>query len=121
DIRGQSDMDPEGEREICRWAEEKHGSQMVFITHFPTKKRPWYTAPDPNSPDETLSFDLIACGVEWITGGQRINDYKTLVSNIKKWEPIPRIFIFLIFRLLNLVCLRKAVFVSVWKELPKTF
>ena len=44
-----------------------------------------YTHPDPKDPEHTLSFDLIGRGVEWITGGQRINDYKKLVANIKKW------------------------------------
>ena len=33
---------------------------------------------------ETLSFDLIGKGVEWIIGGQRINNYDQLVTNIKK-------------------------------------
>lgn len=89
DIRGEPDMDPEGEREICRWSQEKHGSEMVFITHFPTKKRPWYTYPDPQNPDETLSFDLIGRGVEWATGGQRINDYQTLCNSIKKMGANP--------------------------------
>jgi len=92
DIRGEPDMDPEGEREICRWAAEEKGSDLVFISHFPTKKRPWYTYPDPESPEETLSFDLIGKGVEWITGGQRINNYDQLVSNIKKMGANPADF-----------------------------
>jgi nondiscriminating aspartyl-tRNA synthetase len=83
DIRSEPDMDPEGEREICRWALETHGSELVFVTHFPTKKRPWYTFQDPSDPTYTLGFDLIGRGVEWITGGQRINDYDFLLENIK--------------------------------------
>ncbi len=85
DQRNEPDLDPEGEREIWRWAQEEYGSELVFITHYPTKKRPMYTYPDPKDPEYTLSFDLIGRGVEWITGGQRINDYKKLVNNIKKW------------------------------------
>ena len=92
DGRGESDLDPEGEREICRWAEEEKQSEIVFISHFPTNKRPWYTYPDPDKPDETLSFDLIGKGVEWITGGQRINDYDQLVKNIKKMGVNPADF-----------------------------
>jgi len=92
DIRGESDLDPEGEREICRWAEEEKQSEIVFISHFPTKKRPWYTYQDPDNPEETLSFDLVGKGVEWITGGQRINDYDQLVSNIKKMGANPADF-----------------------------
>ncbi len=92
DIRGEPDMDPEGEREICRWAEEEHGSELVFISHYPTKKRPWYTYQDLENPEETLSFDLIGRGVEWITGGQRINDFNVLSANIKKMGANPEDF-----------------------------
>ncbi len=82
DVRNELDMDPEGEREICRWAREKYDSDLVFITHFYTKKRAWYSFADPENPDETLTFDLIGCGVEWISGGQRINDYQQLQDKI---------------------------------------
>lgn len=89
DIRTEPDLDPEGEREMSKWALETHGSELVFVTHYPTKKRPMYTHPDPENPEETLSFDLIGKGQEWITGGQRIHDYDTLVANIKKWGQNP--------------------------------
>ena len=89
DIRTEPDLDPEGEREMSKWARETHGSDLVFVTHYPTKKRPMYTYPDPENPEETLSFDLIGKGQEWITGGQRINNYEQLVTNIKKWGQDP--------------------------------
>ncbi len=82
DVRNEPDMDPEGEREICRWSREKYGSDLVFITHFYTKKRAWYSYADPKNPEETLTFDLIGCGVEWISGGQRIHDYQQLQEKI---------------------------------------
>ena len=82
DVRNELDMDPEGEREICRWSLEEYGSDLVFITHFYTKKRAWYSYADPKNPDETLTMDLIGCGVEWISGGQRINDYQQLQDKI---------------------------------------
>lgn len=85
DCREEPDLTPEDEREICRWAKEKHGSELVFITHYPTKKRPFYTHPDPKDPKYTLGFDLLGKGVEWVTGGQRINDYQKLLENLKKW------------------------------------
>jgi nondiscriminating aspartyl-tRNA synthetase len=92
DNRHEPDLEPEDEREICRWAHEEKGSEILFITHYPTKKRPMYTYPDSDNPAETLSFDLIGRGVEWITGGQRINDYQQLVLNIKKWGCDPADF-----------------------------
>jgi nondiscriminating aspartyl-tRNA synthetase len=83
DIRNEPDLDPEGEREICRYALEKFNSDIIFITHFPTKKRPAYAYPDPENPEETLSFDLLGKGVEWITGGQRIHNYEQLKQSFQ--------------------------------------
>lgn len=90
--RREPDLTPEDEREICRWAEERHGSELVFITHYPTKKRPFYTYPDPEDPDYTLSFDLLGRGLELVTGGQRIHEYDKLLANIKKWGNDPKDF-----------------------------
>ncbi|MDO8639074.1 MAG: aspartate--tRNA(Asn) ligase [Candidatus Daviesbacteria bacterium] len=84
DHRKEPDLSPEDEREICKWAIEEYGSELIFITHYPTSKRPFYTMPDPDDPEYTLSFDLIGKGVEWLTGGQRINILETLVENAKK-------------------------------------
>jgi len=85
DHRKEPDLEPEDEKEICDYAKEKYGSELIFITHYPTKKRPFYTYPDPEDPEYTLSFDLLCRGLEVVTGGQRINDYKMLLKNIKKW------------------------------------
>lgn len=79
------DLEPADEKEICQWALEKHRVPFVFVTHYPTKKRPFYTFPDPDDPEYTLSFDLLGVQEEWVTGGQRINDYQMLLENIKKW------------------------------------
>lgn len=87
--RMEPDLTPEDERELCRWAEETNDSPFVFITHYPIKKRPFYTLPDPQNLDETLSFDLLGISEEWVTGGQRINDYQKLIENIKKWGNNP--------------------------------
>lgn len=85
DQRGQPDLAPEDEKEICDWAKEKQGAELVFITHYPTKKRPFYTFPDPSCPEFTLSFDVLFRGLEIVTGGQRINDYEKLKENVRKW------------------------------------
>jgi nondiscriminating aspartyl-tRNA synthetase len=82
DNRKEPDLTPEDEKEICKWALEEKDSDLIFITHFPTEKRPFYTYPDPEDPEYTLSFDLLGKGLEWVTGGQRINDYDKLVANI---------------------------------------
>ena len=83
DNRQELDLSPEDEREICRWSLEEKSSDLVFVTHYPVAKRPFYTFEDPKDPGYTLSFDLIGRGTEWMTGGQRINDYNKLVKNAK--------------------------------------
>lgn len=85
DVRQEKDLAPEDEREICKWSLEEHGSDLVFISHYPTKYRPFYTYPDPEEPEFNQGFDLIGRGTEWMTGGRRINDYETLVDHAKKW------------------------------------
>ena len=92
DLSDEPDLAPSHEEEICKWASEEKKSDFIFITHYPTVKRPFYTHPDPENPDLTLSFDLLGLGIEWVTGGQRINDYKKLVENIKKWGNNPKDF-----------------------------
>lgn len=85
DNRREPDLEPEDEREICRWSLEEHGSELIFITHYPVKKRPFYTFEDPEDPGYTLSFDLLGRGTEWLTGGQRITELKKLEENAKQW------------------------------------
>lgn len=92
DNRKEPDLEPEDEKEICRYTLEQYGSELVFITHYPTQKRPFYTYPDPKNPEFSLSFDLLGRGLEWVTGGQRINDYQMLVDHIKKWGNKPEDF-----------------------------
>lgn len=92
DHRQEPDLAPEDEKEICRWALEEKGSELVFITHYPTSKRPFYAYPDPEDPDYTLSFDMLGRGVEWVTGGQRIHDYDFLVKRIKERGNDPKDF-----------------------------
>lgn len=88
----EKDLDPEDEREISKWALEEKGSDLVTITHYPTKKRSFYTAPDPKDPEFSLSYDLLFRGLEILSGSQRIHDYKELVSEIKDRGMDPKNF-----------------------------
>lgn len=83
DVRGEKDLGPQDEVDICKWALEKHGSDLVTITHFPTKKRAFYTMPDPENPELSLSFDILFRGVEISSGSQRIHEYGQLSGAIK--------------------------------------
>ena len=74
------DLAPQDERWLCEWSKEQHGSDFVFVTHFPMSKRPFYAYPDPADPTYSESFDLLFRGSELVTGGRRINDYEQLVA-----------------------------------------
>ena len=75
------DLDPEGEKLICKYAKEKLNSDFIFLTNYPRRKRPMYTMPCGEL--ETHSFDLLFRGVEITTGGQRIHNYDELIKNIE--------------------------------------
>ena len=76
--------EPEEEQLISRLFAEEYGSEFVFVTHYPSKKRPFYAADDPEDPRYTLSFDLLFRGLEVTTGGQRIHDYDAQVAKLIK-------------------------------------
>lgn len=77
----EGDLDPEGEKLICKYAKENLGCEFIFLTHYPRKKRPMYTMPC--GEHETHSFDLLFRGIEITTGGQRIHDYDMLIKNME--------------------------------------
>ncbi|OGE29358.1 aspartate--tRNA(Asn) ligase [Candidatus Daviesbacteria bacterium RIFCSPHIGHO2_01_FULL_40_11] len=83
DNRKEKDLTPQDEIDLCKWSREKHGSDFVTVTHFPTSAKPFYTMPDPKDPEYSLSYDLLFRGVEVMSGSQRINDYEQLVESIK--------------------------------------
>lgn len=82
-IRDPYDLEPEEEARIGRYAREEFGSDFVFITHYPSKKRPFYAMDDPDDPKFTLSFDLLFRGMEVTTGGQRVHDYAAQVAKME--------------------------------------
>lgn len=83
-IRNPYDLEPEEELLIGRYFQEEYGSDFVFVTHYPSKKRPFYAMDDPADPRFTLSFDLLFRGLEVTTGGQRIHDYREITAKMEK-------------------------------------
>lgn len=92
DLSKEMDLNPEDEKEIWLWAKETHKSDFVTITHFPTKKRAFYTMPDPKDPEYSLSYDLIFRGLEILSGSQRIHDHQQLIEAMKKKDVDPKNF-----------------------------
>ncbi len=78
------DFEPEEEKLLCQYVRERYGSDFVFVTHYPTGKRPFYAMDDPKNPAETLSFDLLFRGVEITTGGQRIHSYQEQLQKLRQ-------------------------------------
>ncbi len=86
------DLEPEHERAICEWALKEHGSDFVFVTHYPVSKRPFYTYEDENDLGFTKSFDLLFRGLEITTGGQRVHNHDELVERMKSRGLKPELF-----------------------------
>ena len=76
DCRGEPDLAPQHEKWIGEWAKETYHSDFVFVTGYPMVKRPFYTAPNPEDPRYSNSFDLLFRGTELVTGGQRLNRFE---------------------------------------------
>lgn len=81
-IRNPFDLEPEEEALIGQYFKEEYDADFVFVTHYPSKKRPFYAMDDPEDPRFTLSFDLLYHGLEITTGGQRIHEYHKLAEKI---------------------------------------
>lgn len=85
DETNEPDLSPAAEKWIStEWAPKTHNSGFVFVTHYPTKKRPFYAKQDPKDPELTLSFDLVGFGSEIISGGLRVNRYDEQVKRLKE-------------------------------------
>jgi nondiscriminating aspartyl-tRNA synthetase len=74
------DLAPAHERALGEWALREHGSEFVYVTGYPMRKRPFYTHPDPADPAYSNGFDLLFKGLEIVTGGQRLHRYSDYVA-----------------------------------------
>lgn len=83
-IRNPFDLEPEEEELIGKYFKEEYNADFVFVTHYPSKKRPFYAMDDPEDTCYTLSFDLLYHGLEITTGGQRIHDLSMLEEKIQE-------------------------------------
>lgn len=83
-VREKEDLDPEEEKLLCQMIQEETGSEFVFVTHYPTAKRPFYAMEDETDRSVTKSFDLLFRGLEVTTGGQRIHDHAAQLAKMKE-------------------------------------
>lgn len=82
DERREKDLSPAAEKELCKWALEEHGCDFVFVTDWLTSKRPFYSFPNPQDPQLSNTFDLLAGGLEITSGGQRRHTYESMLEGI---------------------------------------
>ncbi len=92
EIKDYYDFEPEEEKLLCQLVSENNGSEFVFVTHYPTAKRPFYAMEEEAAPEVTKSFDLLFRGIEVTTGGQRIHNYNTQIEKLLKREMNPEAF-----------------------------
>jgi nondiscriminating aspartyl-tRNA synthetase len=90
DVRGEKDLNPQDEREICEIVKKETGSDFVFVYGFPTRKKPFYVYPNPEEPEFNEGMDLLCRGIEWLSGGRRINDYDQLLKHVEIWGMDPK-------------------------------
>ena len=89
DARGDKDMNPEDERDLCEIIKQETGSDFVYVYGYPTRQKPFYVYPNPEHPEFNEGMDLICRGVEWLSGGRRVNDYAQLMEHVKIWSMDP--------------------------------
>ena len=93
-VVGLDDLDPEHERALSAYAKEKYASDLIYITHYPLSKRPFYTPEDPEDPGHTKSFDALFRGVEIVSGGQRRHRYEEVLEGLRNKNLDPEKFSF---------------------------
>lgn len=90
DVRGEKDLNPEDERTLCEIIKKETDSDFVYVYGYPTKQKPFYVYPNPENPEFNEGMDLLCRGVEWLSGGRRINDYAQLEEHVKIWKLDPK-------------------------------
>lgn len=88
-VPADKDLNPEQERRICEIIKEETNSDFVYVYGYPTRKKPFYVYPNPKNPEFNEGMDLLCRGVEWLSGGRRVNDYDQLMDHVAKWGMDP--------------------------------
>lgn len=86
------DFEREEERLLGRYAREEMGSDFLFVTGYPSAKRPFYARDREDDPSVTESYDLLFRGVEVATGGLRIHDLRAQEDKMRSRGMAPEEF-----------------------------
>lgn len=83
DERHEPDLSPAAERELCKYAQETFGTDLMFVIDWKTSKRPFYAYPNDENPEISNTFDLLCNGTEITSGGQRRHTYSSMLEGVK--------------------------------------
>ena len=78
------DLDPDAEKLICKYAAEKLGSELVFITDYPAEARAFYSKRVSEDSLDCMSLDLLYRGWEMNSGAVREHRYDVLKKQIEE-------------------------------------
>ncbi len=84
DLDPEHDLDPPSERALSAIIAQQTGSELVFVTDYPTSVRPFYHMRHTEEPTLTKSFDLLWRGIELTTGAQREHRYEQLLAQARE-------------------------------------
>ena len=83
DERQELDLSPAAERELCQYAKEKFGTDLIFVIDWSVEKRPFYAFPNEKNPALTNTFDLLCSGTEITSGGERRHTYNSMLAGLE--------------------------------------
>ncbi len=89
DERDEPDLSPAAERDLCKYAKETFGTDLIFIIDWKRSKRPFYAYPNNERPELTDTFDLLCAGTEITSGGRRRHTYESMLEGIRDKEMDP--------------------------------
>ncbi len=74
------DLSTETERALGAIVRKKYGTDFYMLVGYPMAARPFYTMPDPEDDNYTLSYDFFMRGEEITSGAQRVHIPELLVK-----------------------------------------
>ncbi|KAI9508767.1 hypothetical protein F5148DRAFT_1275600 [Russula earlei] len=77
------DINTENEKRLGRIVKAKYDTDYFIVDKFPMELRPFYTMPDPASPELSNSYDFFMRGEEILSGAQRLHDPMLLTEKMR--------------------------------------